>query len=222
MAKKPVAKKPKTNTREALRLVMHATWSRLAPPEWQKFKQLPPTMQAHLLCEGYLATLRERTLPGKAEVETNTVSPKERAEPVFTLAKAALLEAKKAKAQEVNLSEQAKKVREAAAVETSPARAYRVSGLGQAVRAFYHSTQRLVRFALADYPYATIDELQKAVGSRAGNVDTAWAYTTSDATHVTLTKLSKTGLARRSAALARLRARAKARALDTKVKADYA
>lgn len=59
----------KNHTREAIQAILATTASALKRDDWIKFKTLSADTQAHLLCEAYLATLRDRTLPGAKKVE---------------------------------------------------------------------------------------------------------------------------------------------------------
>ena len=56
------------NTQQAINLITSATYKALGLSRWKKFTTLPADTQAHLLCEYYLATLRDRSLKqyGKA------------------------------------------------------------------------------------------------------------------------------------------------------------
>jgi len=67
----------KNHTREAVQKIINTTAKVLSRDDWIKFKQLPSGMQAHLLCEAYLATLRDRTLPGAKKVEEDKVAEEE-------------------------------------------------------------------------------------------------------------------------------------------------
>jgi hypothetical protein len=152
------------NTQQAINIITAATYKPLGMSDWKKFTALPADMQAHLLCEAYLATLRDRSLPGK-KVGVAVSPPKQAI--VFGFERT------------VEALEAANKLHPLLEMPTTLNKPpyTRRPKLLQALRVFHMGTSYILHLDPARYDAESQEHLRKVASSVASNIAPHWFTT---------------------------------------------
>ena len=182
----------KNHTKEAIQNIINTTARALSRDDWVKYKQLPAATQAHLLCEAYLATLRDRSLPGKkAAAPVNMldefIPPALREKALEAANKLHPLLEKKVEMPTPNT------VRP----ETRGKYTRRIV-LRDTLHAFYTGTGYVISLDPRLYGIDTVEELRNVATKIASNFTPGWYKTEMSPRRVTIRKLNKVQMAKKT------------------------
>ena len=166
----------KNHTKEAVQLIINTTAKKLSWDHWLKFKTLPADTQAHLLCEAYLATLRDRSLPGKkVEANKSLFAPMEHNVPEFSGTPTST----------------------PSRPETRGKYTRRIA-LRDTLHAFYTGTGYVISLDPRLYGIDTVEELRNVATKIASNFTPGWYKTEMSPRRVTIRKLNKVQMAKKT------------------------